>query len=71
LSQTTSTVRLPDGSLLTAFGTGFRNESTQPLCKMDVGLVRWCVSEHPVNGDRTLRDAPFDSDLRNKFEPDQ
>jgi len=71
LSQTTSTVQLPDGSLLTAFGTGFRNESTQPLCKMDVGLVRWRVSEHPVNADRILRDAPFDSDLRNKFEPEQ
>lgn len=69
LSQTASTVQLPDGTMLTAFGTGFRNESTQPLCKMDVGLVRWRVSDQPVNADRTLRDAPFDSELRNKFEP--
>ncbi|MEI2723480.1 MAG: sialidase family protein [Verrucomicrobiota bacterium] len=71
LSQTTSTVRLPDGTLLTAFGTGFRNESTQPLCKMDVGLVRWRVSDRPTNSDRTLRDAPFDSELRNRFEPEK
>lgn len=71
LSQTTSTVRLPDGSLLTAFGTGFRNEPTQPRCKMDVGLVRWRVSDQPVTTDRTLRDAPFDSELRNKFDPER
>ena len=71
LSQTTSTVRLPDGSLLTVFGTGFRNESSQPLCKMDVGLVRWRVSDKPVNADRSLRDALFDSESRNKFEPEK
>ncbi len=71
LSQTTSTVRLPDGALLTAFGTGFRNESTQPWCKMDVGLVRWRVSDQPANSDRTIRDALFDSELRNKFDPEK
>ena len=71
LSQTTSTVLLPDGSLLTTFGTGFRNESSQPLCKMDVGLVKWRVSNRKVNSDRTIREAPFDSDLRNKFDPEK
>ncbi len=69
LSQSTSTVRLPDGSLLTAFGTGFRNEPTQPLCIMDVGLVKWRVSTKPAAADRAIRDAPFDSDLRNRCDP--
>lgn len=39
--QSTSTVRLPDGTLLTAFGTGFTNDEHSPRCKMDVALVRW------------------------------
>ncbi len=63
-------VQLPDGSLLTAFGTGFRNEPTEPLCKLDVCLVRWRVRNQPVSTDRTLRDASFDSGVRNKFEPE-
>lgn len=39
--QSTSTVLMPDGTLLTAFGTGFRNPSNAKKCKMDVALVRW------------------------------
>jgi hypothetical protein len=39
--QSTSTVLLPDGMLLTAFGTGFRNPPGARVCKMDVALVRW------------------------------
>ena len=42
-SQATSTVLLPDGYLLTAFGTGYRsqpNAQGQPAPR-DVGLVRW------------------------------
>jgi hypothetical protein len=39
--QSTSTVRLPDGTLLTAFGTGFRNPGNATSCKMDVALVKW------------------------------
>lgn len=39
--QSTSTVLLPDGVLLTAFGTGFRNAADAAVCKMDVALVRW------------------------------
>jgi len=41
-SQSTSMVLLPDGTILTAFGTGYR-------CKgggegpRDVGLIRWQV----------------------------
>ncbi len=69
LSQTTSTVLLPDGSLLTTFGTGYRNEPTQAACKLDVGLVKWKLSDKPANPDRTIRDAKFDSDTRNLFDP--
>ena len=43
--QSTSTVLLPDGMILTAFGTGFRNASDAPVCKMDVALVRWRIDE--------------------------
>ncbi len=39
--QSTSTILMPDGTLLTAFGTGFRNPSGSKICKMDVALVRW------------------------------
>jgi hypothetical protein len=39
--QSTSTVRLPDGTLLTAFGTGFNNKADATRCKMDVALTKW------------------------------
>ncbi len=69
-SQATSTVLLPDGSLLTAFGTGYRS---QPGPKgpgpRDVGLIRWRPAGTPLNTDRTVTDAPPDSDLRNLFDP--
>jgi len=39
--QSTSTVLLPDGTLLTAFGTGFTNTPETKACKMDVALVTW------------------------------
>ena len=69
-SQATSTVLLPDGSLLTAFGTGYR---IQPApCKQqprDVGLIRWRLGDAPVDDDRTIRDAPVDSDTRNVCDP--
>ena len=72
-SQATSTVLLPDGSLLTAFGTGYRAfDSTgrgRPIPR-DVGLINWNVNDGPVSSDRTITNAPFDSDLRNEFNPD-
>ena len=42
-SQATSTVLLPDGSLLTAFGTGYRSQpNAQGLpAPRDVGLIHW------------------------------
>ena len=71
-SQCTSSVLLPDGSILTAFGTGYRSGPGERVMKhfspRDVGLVRWRVNSGPINDDRTIRDAPFDSELRNVFE---
>lgn len=72
--QATSTVLLPDGSLITVFGSGTRTlvnpaHFGQPIHR-DVGVVRWRVSDSPVNSERTITNAPFDSDLRNKFDPD-
>jgi hypothetical protein len=66
-SQATSTVILPDGALLTAFGTGY---STVPDSNpRDIGVVRWKLNYRHLNKDRAIRDAPFDSDLRNRFDP--
>ncbi len=68
--QSTSSVLLPDGSLITVFGTGVRNVPTQTLWKMDVALVKWRPDAVPTSSDTTLRDAPYDSDLRNRFDLD-
>jgi len=70
-SQATSTVRLPDGSLLTAFGTGYRCQEIvkgQPAPR-DVGLVRWRLNTGALNPETKLRDAAFDSDARNVYDP--
>lgn len=42
-SQSTSSILLPDGSILTAYGTGYRNVPTsRPLPAIrDIGLVKW------------------------------
>jgi hypothetical protein len=44
-SQATSTVRLPDGMLLTAFGTGYRSQPDEKNLPgpRDVGLIHWQV----------------------------
>ena len=72
-SQQTSSVLLPDGSILTAFGTGYRvvkpEGDPQTYCPRDVGLVKWRVNYEGLNDDRTIANAPFDSDLRNLFDP--
>ena len=69
-SQATSTVLLPDGSLLTAFGTGYRIKPAQDFQgPRDVGLINWRLSDAPVDEDRTIRDAPADSDARNVCDP--
>ncbi len=72
-SQATSTLLLPDGSLLTAFGTGYRALDSMGNCKpapRDVGLVNWNVNKGVVNSVSTITTAPFDSPLRNEFNPD-
>jgi acetyl esterase/lipase len=69
--QSTSTLLLPDGGLLTAFGTGYRsqpNAQNMPAPR-DVGLVQWRLSDQPVDNQRTIQDAAADSDLRNWFDP--
>ncbi len=64
-----STILLPDGSILTAFGTGYRCQDivkNQPAPR-DVGLVCWRLNPGAVNAERRLRDAPFDSSLRSIY----
>jgi hypothetical protein len=69
-SQCTSTVLMPDGSMLTAFGTGYRSQPCPGgFAPRDVGLVSWQFGNQPLNGDRTLRDSSPDSDTRNLFDP--
>jgi hypothetical protein len=70
-SQATSTVLLPDGSLLTAYGTGYRSEpNAQNLpAPRDVAMVRWNLSDQPLNSTRAVRDAAIVSDTRNVFDP--
>ena len=72
-SQQTSSVLLPDGSILTAFGTGYRvvkpAGDPQAFSPRDVGLVKWRVSDEGLNAEKTVAKAPFDSDLRNVFDP--
>jgi hypothetical protein len=70
-SQATSTVLLPDGAILTAFGTGYRIKAGKdsPQAPRDVGLIQWRLNPKPVNGERAIRDAPIGSKLRNVFDP--
>jgi len=72
--QGTSSVLVPDGWILTAYGTGYRAKyppSGRPghPTPRDIGLVRWRPSSEPVDSDRRIRDAAFDSDVRNVFDP--
>jgi len=72
-SQATSSALLPDGSILTAFGTGYRaivpDDEPQKFSPRDVGLVNWRVNNEGLNDDRTIANAPADSDLRNRLVP--
>jgi hypothetical protein len=71
LPQSSATVLLPDGSLISTFCIGFRNEASQPLCIMDTALIKWRLSDTSVDRSRKIRKAPFDSELRNKYNPEQ
>ena len=78
--QATTSLLLPDGSILTAFGTGFRmqkvkvgrvlREPTPMRAPYDIGIVRWKVNEQGLNSDHAIADAPYDSDRRNLFDPE-
>jgi hypothetical protein len=70
-SQATSSTLLPGGTILTAFGTGYRIKAGEdsPQAPRDVGLIEWRLNTEPVNAESTIRDAAFDSDLRNVFDP--
>ena len=67
-SQATSSQLLPDESIITAFGTGYRIK-TDEQAPRDVGLVQWRPNSGPVNSDTTIREAPFESELRNIYDP--
>jgi hypothetical protein len=70
-SQATSSTLLHDGAILTAFGTGYRIKAgnDSPQAPRDVGLIQWRLNTKPVDAESTIRDAAFDSDLRNVFDP--
>ncbi len=57
--QRTSTVLLPDGTLVTAFGAWYRN----------IVLVRWRIHRQRLSPDSTIADAAYDSKTRNVFAP--
>ena len=53
--------------------TGYRCQDIvkgQPAPR-DVGLVRWRLNSGAVNAETKLRDAAFDSDLRNVYDPNR
>lgn len=68
LPQSTATVLLPDGSLLTTFSTGFRNEDSQSRCIMDTAIVKWRLSSRRGGKDKTISTAPWDSAARNVYD---
>ncbi|MCP4855535.1 MAG: hypothetical protein GY903_13675 [Fuerstiella sp.] len=70
-SQATSSTLMRDGAILTAFGTGYRIKAGKdsPQAPRDVGMIEWRLNTKPVNAESTIRDAAFDSDLRNVFDP--
>jgi lysophospholipase L1-like esterase len=65
--QSTSNVLLPDGTLLTAFGTGVRNVPSQTLWLMDLVLLKWRPDSQTGKTDPSLLVPPYNSDQRNKF----
>ena len=71
--QRTSTVLLPDGSLITVFGTGYRSSpppsGAQNHIPQDIALVRWRPHNKELTADDTISRADFRSDTRNVFDP--
>ena len=74
--QATSSVLLPDGWIITAYGTGYRAKfpvSGRPghPRPWDIGIVCWRPAARTYAADRRIRDAAFDSDARNILDPAQ
>jgi hypothetical protein len=70
--QGTSSLVMPDGSILTAFGSGYRvdpDPSAPQFWPRDIGLIQWRLNPGPVNSDSEISRAADDSDLRNKIDP--
>ena len=70
----TASVLLPDGTILTAYGNGYRVNPNpavlgQPTPR-DTGLVRWKLNYKGLNKDHVISDSPVESDLRNVFDPE-
>ncbi|GIT30225.1 MAG: hypothetical protein Ct9H300mP1_22710 [Planctomycetaceae bacterium] len=66
-SQSTSSTLLPDGSILTAFGTGYRIQAGKdsPQAPRDVGLVKWRLNPKgrsiPTGASGTLHSIRIDA----------
>lgn len=56
-SQSTSSVLLPDGSIMTAFGTGYRCKPKRPVAPRDVGLVHWRANGKPIGSAGPVKSA--------------
>jgi len=70
-SQATSSVLLPDRSIMTVFGTGYRSQPADGgPSPRDAAVVRWRLNDGPVQDDHGLASAPIDSELRNIFDPE-
>ena len=70
--QSSASVLLPDGWILTAFGTGYRSQANAigRQSPWDIALIRWRPSPQELNSDRHIADAPYDSTNHNIFELD-
>ena len=67
--QSTSTVRLPDDSLITVYSNGYRSTANSKLkangAAYDVCLIHWTPDMEYAGTENEVTLAPFDSDLRN------
>jgi Neuraminidase (sialidase) len=66
-SQATSSLALPDGSILTVFGGGFGN--TRENASRPATIVRWRLSDKPAKFGGPITDAYYDLKLRNEYDP--
>ena len=64
----TSSALLPDGTIITAFGTGIKNAGAA-YDRWAIGLVKWRLNDDAVNSAQDITEASEDSDLRNNIDP--